>query len=246
MNASADSWVIGQRDRYRMRRIFCRDVLFKYLAPLFWKMTVTGLENIPPDGPVILMINHMAAPDPLWVVSTTRPRFVVPMSKIENFQHPIFRVFVWAWGAYPIHRDRVDREALKTALQLMDAGEITLIAPEGTRHHALQRSKDGLAFIATRSNAVIVPTAIHHTEGWQRDVLAPWRRTPVHVTYGPAFRLRTGGRTRIPREAMRQMSDEMMYQLARLLPAHNRGEYSNLDAMTTTHLDFINPARKVS
>lgn len=237
--ATTDSWAIQQREQFASRRHFVRDIAFRWLAPVFWKVTVAGLEHIPASGPVILMINHLTAIDPIVVVGTAKPRFVVPMSKIENFQNPFTGVLVRTWGAYPVDRDRVDREAINIAMQLMDAGEMTLIAPEGTRNYALHRPKDGLAFIATRTNATVVPTAIFNAEGWKQDLVIPWRRTPVHVSYGPAFRLRTPKEGRVRRETLRSMTDEMMYQLALLLPERNRGEYTDISQLTTDYLDFI-------
>lgn len=239
MTLASDSWAVRQRDIYDSRRRFIRDVLFKWAAPLLWKLTVTGLEHVPPDGPVIIMINHITAIDPILIAGTLKPRFVVPMSKIENFQNPLAGLISRSWGAYPIRRGAVDREALNISMQLMQAGEVTLIAPEGTRSNALQRPKDGLAYIATKTNAVIVPAALYDAETWKQDLLIPWRRTPIKVSYGPAFRLRTGGARRVPRDQMAQMSDEMMYQLARLLPERNRGAYSDLSRLTTDYLDFI-------
>ncbi len=238
IEVTPDSWAVRQREMFASRRRFFRDVVFRHLAPALWKLTVTGLEHIPAEGPTIVMINHMAALDPIVVMGTVRPRFIVPMSKIENFQNPFSGVLVRSWGAYPVDREKMDREALNIALQLMAAGEMTLIAPEGTRNNGLQRPKDGLAFIATRSDAMIVPAAISNTEGWKEDLLRPWRRTPIHVSYGPAFRLRRG-EGRIPRETLHRMTDEMMYQLARLLPERNRGEYADLGRLTTDYLDFV-------
>lgn len=234
-----DSWAVQQREQFASRRRFVRDVAFRWLAPIFWKVTVTGLENIPASGPVILMINHLTALDPMMIACTAKPRFVVPMSKIENFQNPFASVLVRTWGAFPVDRDRVDREAINIAIQLMHAGEMTLIAPEGTRNHALNRPKDGLAFVATRTNATVVPAAIFNAEGWKQDLAMPWRRTPVHVSYGPAFRLKTENGARVRRAVMSQMTDEMMHQLALLLPERNRGEYADLSQATTHHLDFI-------
>ncbi len=243
MNQPAESWVVRQREIFQGRRHFMRDILFdKVACKVLWKLTVTGLEHIPASGPAILMMNHVTAVDPFAALGSARPRYVVPMSKIENFWNPFVGILVRSWGAYPVRRGEVDREALRTALLLLEAGEITLIAPEGTRSPALIRPKDGLAYLATRAKPapVIVPTAVYNLETWLRDLVTPWRRTHACVSYGRGFRLRTeGGGRRISRETLSAMTDEMMYQLAALLPERNRGVYSDLDKATTNYLEFV-------
>ncbi len=241
MTVSTESWVIQQRQIFRFRRHFMRDILFdKLVRTVFWDVKIEGLENIPPEGPAILMINHVTAADPVAVLGATRPRFVVPMSKIENFWNPFSSILVRSWGAYPVRRGTVDREALRIAEKLLEAGELTLIAPEGTRHPALGRPRHGLTYIAVRTNAIVVPTAIYNLETWLKDLVIPWRRTEVHVHYGRPFRLKKGGRKRIPRAELHRMTDEMMYQLAALLPERNRGEYADLSRATTDYLEFVN------
>lgn len=242
MDTSAKGWVILQNRVFRSRRHFMRDFLFDKLArALVWEVNILGLENIPASGPVILMMNHITAVDPVAILGVTRPRFPVPMSKIENFGGPIAGLFARSWGAYPVRRGAVDRRALKATLDLLNAGQVTMIAPEGTRSPALIRPKAGLAYIAVRANpaTVIVPTAVYNLETWLRDLLIPWRRTPVHVSYGRGFRLRHEGEGRFPRDVLDRVMDEMMYQLATLLPERNRGVYSDLDAATTDYLDFV-------
>ena len=242
MTVPADSWVIRQRDIFRSRRQALRFLYDKVACTLLWKPVVEGLDNLPASGPAILMINHVTAVDPIAVLATVRPRFVVPMSKIENFWNPLVGILVRSWGAYPVRRGEVDREALKTTLQLLEAGEITLIAPEGHRSPALIKPKDGLAYLATRTDSapVIVPTAIYNLETWLRDLATPWRRTEVHLTFGQGFRLKVEpGAKRLPREVLAAMTDEMMYRLAMLLPEHNRGVYGDLSRATTHYLDFV-------
>lgn len=239
MTPELDNWAARQEELYGKRRRILRDVIFKTIAPLLWKIHVTGVENIPADGPVILMMNHMSALDPAWAMAAVPHRFVVPMTKIENMRTPGIGHIARLWGAYTINREQVDRQALKTAIDLMAAGEATLIAPEGTRSPALIPAKHGLAYIAIKTNAVIVPLAIYNSEGWNRDLAIPWRRTPLQMRYGPAFKLRTNERKRIPRDEMAQMSHEMMYQVAQMLPEKNRGYYADLSQMTTATLEFI-------
>ena len=237
-------WVLRQREMFLGRRRFLRDVVFKYIIQtLLWNITVEGLAHIPAEGGAVLMINHVTAADPLVAVGVVRPRFVVPMSKIENFRTPGIGLVVRSWGAYPVRRGEVDRDALRTTIQLLEAGEVTLMAPEGTRSPGLIQPKDGLAYLTTKVDPppVIVPTALYNLETWKEDLLKPWRRTPAHVTFGRGFRLRTVPGQRVRREALAAMTDEMMYQLAILLPERNRGVYSDISQMTTDYLDFVEP-----
>ncbi len=238
MTVSAESWAIRQRRVFDLRRRLIRSVLLRGLGfGLLWKATISGVENVPASGPTILMMNHMTAIDPLPIMGLL-DRFVVPMSKIENFQHPLWGVLTRSWGCYPVRRGEVDRQALKTTIDLLQAGELVLIAPEGTRSPALIRPKDGLVYVALKTNPVIVPSAVFNFDGWVRDMFIPWKRTPIHITFGRPFRLKQAGQ-RISREDMARITDEMMYQLSILLPERNRGVYADLSKMTADSLIFV-------
>jgi 1-acyl-sn-glycerol-3-phosphate acyltransferase len=116
------------------------------------------------------------------------------------------------------------------------------ISPEGTRHpEGLRQPKDGVVYVASKSNATIVPVAVTGLNDWKRTV-PTLRRPKVIVQYGPAFRLKTGGRTRIPREELSAMSEELMCQLARAVadPAL-RGDYADLSKATTNLIEFVDP-----
>jgi 1-acyl-sn-glycerol-3-phosphate acyltransferase len=211
-----------------------RDVLLQYIGwPLLVKPHVEGLENIPPEGGVILMMNHTVTIDGVVVAGVVKKRNVFPMIKAENFKHPLFGPLVRMWGAYPVERDKMDRQALKHTLELLAAGEVVLIAPEGTRQPALAHPKDGLTYIAIKSGAVIVPAAVYNLESWYDDLLRP-RRTHCQVRFGKPFILAD-----ITRPEMPAATREMMYQLAMLLPDAYRGEFSDLTCATTQHLVFV-------
>lgn len=237
---TAEDWAARHRQRHALRRRFMRDFLLRPLGfTLLVKPHVQGLENIPTSGGTILMMNHTIAVDGAIVAGVIHNRFVIPLVKIETMRHwGIEGVLARHWGAVGIQRGEIDREALKAVLDLLRLGELLLIAPEGTRHSQLQQPKDGLAYLALKSGAVIVPTAVYNGETWRKDMFKP-RRTQVQVRFGRAFRLRGAGEKRIPRENLRAITDEMMYQLAALLPENYRGEYSDLSRMTTTHLEFL-------
>ncbi|MCY4526258.1 MAG: lysophospholipid acyltransferase family protein [Anaerolineaceae bacterium] len=227
----------------RWRRQVFRAVI-RMVAFGFNRLTVSGLENIPASGPLIMMINHTSGLDPGLIMATTNNRFVIPMTKIENTQFFLGRLAVWWWDCYTIRRGEIDRQALTTSIELLRDGQCILIAPEGTRQRqgGLARPKEGLAWIATKADAVILPCAISGARGWNRK----WfrlQRPEIHLRYGRPFRFRTEGARRLSRERLQQMTDEAMYQLAAaLVDPDLRGAYSDLDKAGSSTLEFVGTA----
>lgn len=231
---------IARQPRMAWRRQLLRGLLRTVGFSLLCKVDARGIENIPRSGPTILMMNHISAIDPIVTMAVVTHRYVIPMTKIENARSPVLGFFVRWWGAYTVNRDEVDRSALMNSIELLKSGQLILIAPEGTRNpHGLSEAKDGLAYIATKADAVIVPTAVHGAVGfktrWQH-----FQRAFAGITFGRPFRFRTDGRTRIPRDELRLMTQEAMYQLALTLPDPTlRGAYSDTALATTDHIHFI-------
>jgi 1-acyl-sn-glycerol-3-phosphate acyltransferase len=226
------------QDRFNGPRRFMRDVLLWLGFHLLVKVDIRGLEYIPPAGPTIVMMNHRGAVDPFVVLGAVRPRFVVPMSKIENFRIPLIgRLMRW-WGAYPVRRNEIDRSALQTTVELLRNGNLVLMAPEGTRQPAMIEGKDGMTYVAIKADAVLVPLGMNGTREFFHNIKR-LRRTHITMDFGPAFRFRTNGRERIPRDEMRCMTQEAMYQLAKLLPEPLRGVYSDLGKTTTDTIEFV-------
>lgn len=222
---------------YTFNRRIIRDFLLKYIGfKLIVVPHVEGLENIPISGGTILMMNHTITIDGVIVLGVVKRRFVVPMIKAENFDHWFFGFWARRWGAYAVKRGEADREALKLTLNLLEKGELVLIAPEGHRQPQLHDPKDGLTYLALKSGSVIVPTAIFNLETWYANLLSP-RRTHATVRFGKPFRLKASGR--LSREEMRQATHEMMYQLAMLLPEKYRGDYADLSRATVDYLEFL-------
>jgi 1-acyl-sn-glycerol-3-phosphate acyltransferase len=217
-----------------------RQFLNKCLRFAYWlllRLAVEGADNIPPDGPTILMINHINFLDP-FVVAGSMPREVTAMSKIENFSIPFWgRVFKW-YGAIPVQRGEADRTALKAALAVLKTETMLLIAPEGTRspHLALQQAHSGLAYIGYRGKATIVPVAVTGTPRFSHNIKR-LRRTPVHLKVGRPFLLHTDEK-RLERQTMDTMTTAAMYQLAALLPPEHRGIYGDLEQATENCLRF--------
>ncbi|WP_119071818.1 lysophospholipid acyltransferase family protein [Aggregatilinea lenta] len=231
--------IVYRQDQLDRRRGFLRDVVLRKIAfGLLVKMTIEGTEHIPTSGPTIVIMNHIAAIDPFVVTGAITSRFVVPMSKAENYDSPVAGFMARAWGAYPVKRGEVDRRALDSTIELLRRGRMVLIAPEGTRQLALSDAKDGVTYIALKANATILPAGIVGTNHFPAT-LKRLRRTPVTVRFGRAFRFRTEGRARVPRDEMAAMTHEAMSQIAALLPEHLRGAYRDTAQTPAGHLEFI-------
>lgn len=222
------------------RRRFLRDWLLHPLGfRLFVKFSSTGLENVPQRGPTIILMNHIAGLDPVMAGVALQKRLVTPLGKKEVLTYPVLSWLIRMWGVIPVDREQIDRSALSRILAVLEAGHCILIAPEGTRHPQMQQLKDGIAYIATKTNAIIVPTGVEGCDDFGHNIKR-FKRTTVTVKYGQPFRFKTGGKSRINRETLRQMTDEAGYQIAQLISPKRRGVYSDLANATPNTLEFLN------
>jgi 1-acyl-sn-glycerol-3-phosphate acyltransferase len=221
--------------RRRVLRFLLRYIGFNFLAKLD---LVEGLENVPSSGPGILMINHIAFVDSIVVLHVV-PRNIVPLAKIEVYDYPLVGIIPRLWNVIPVRRDEVDRRAVRMALEVLQAGEMILMAPEGTRGESLKEAKGGLAYIASRADVPVIPVAIENTIGFPTTPLSPrWRGPGACVRFGKPFRFKQTGK-RPSREEMRVMTDEAMYIMAAMLPEHRRGAYAALSRRTTTTIEWL-------
>jgi 1-acyl-sn-glycerol-3-phosphate acyltransferase len=197
-----------------------------------------GLENVPREGAAILMINHIAFVDPIVVLHLV-PRNIVPMAKVEVYEYPVIGIFPRLWGVIPVRREEVDRRAIRMALEVLSAGEIILVAPEATRSPQLQQGKEGVAYLASRSGAPVVPVAIDGTVGYPSFPLSRrWQGEGAQVRFGRPFRYKPNPE-RPDRETLHKMTEEAMYVLARLLPEARRGVYADLSKATQDTLEWV-------
>lgn len=219
--------------RRRILRFLIRVIGFTFLARVD---KVEGLENVPAQGPAILMINHIAFIDPI-VVLHVLPRNIIPLAKIEVYSYPFVGIFPRLWGVIPVRREEFDRRAVKQVLDVLSAGEIVLVAPEGTRGPQLSQGKEGVAYLANRSGAPVIPVAIEGTVGMPMlRYSRRWRQPAAHVRFGEKFRFRSDlGRP--DRDLLRKMTDEAMYILSAMLPESRRGYYSDLSKATRDTID---------
>jgi len=205
--------------RWLIRRIF----------NLIARMEVRGYEHLPKEGSFVLATNHLGIVDvPIAFYALDRwDMFVMIGEKWQDVG--LFRWVGKYFNFIFIDRFNPDIKALRQVIALMEANNILVIAPEGTRSRtgALIEAKPGVSYLATKLNRPIVPVAI---TGTQDKVLfgnlKRLRRSHVTVTAGPAFTLPP-----LPREnrdeVLRQYTDEIMCRIAAILPDQYRGVYAD-------------------
>ncbi len=204
---------------YRLSRAVLR-VLFH----VFTRYQVVGEENLPPGGPLILVMNHIHMLDsPAAMVAV--PWQVRILAARKWARHPL-GLFLRLVGATFINRGEVDRRALRWALEALRQGQVFGIAPEGTRskNHQLQAARGGVAYLAYASGAPMLPVTVTGVE----RIFSSWlrlRRAHVCVTIGPVFKLPELDH-RPKADELLELADGVMYRLADQLPPEYRGVYA--------------------
>jgi 1-acyl-sn-glycerol-3-phosphate acyltransferase len=216
--------------------------LMRQIMPLLLNLDLSGLEPIPPTGPVVIVGNHTNFVDPV-LAYIVQPRYIKGMTASETYRRPVFNLFAWAVEAIPVERGTPDREAIRACIQALENGWVLYIAPEGTRNHdgALQHGKAGITLILLHAGThiPIYPIGFIGLEHFWAN-LRRLRRTPVRVVTGEPFYLDPPpGRVR--REAREQMTTEMMAQIAALLPPENWGVYADQVGKPPEYLRFDLP-----
>lgn len=204
------------------------------------RLDVADLQKLPPRGPGILMSNHTTNIEGPAYYLFIQPRPATALGKRELWENRLTRFFMELWGIIPVARGQVDRQALRAAYRALDEGKFLGIAPEGTRSKTgeLRQAQPGIAMLASKRKVPIYPVA-----HWGLINLGPnlkrLRRTRVTIRVGRAFRVRVPEGSKLSAGDLREITDEMMYQMAALLPKRLRGIYSDVESHSPRFLEFI-------
>jgi len=148
------------------------------------------------------------------------------MAKEELFRSRFSSYFVRGFGAFPVHRGRLDKQAFRQADQLLAQGLALVMFPEGKRSKSgqLQPASSGSALIALRSGAPILPVGITGTEKI-KGVAWMLRRPVITVNIGHPFRLPPGS-SKLTKVELAELTNFIMGRIAELLPPEYRGNYA--------------------
>lgn len=216
--------------KYPRRRLF-RFFLRKLSIPVFGvvsKMEIIGRENLPDEGPLLLVGNHFSFIDPVSFVRIAR--WPIEFLGGAEFAHAPLSVR-WIpsiWGYYPLYRGTGSTYALKAAEAILNQGGVLGIFPEaGNWAEVLRPARPGTAYLAVRTGAPLVPVGIHGLN----DVfpaLGKGIRANVTIRIGEKFGPFTvTGRGRERRVKLDEIGHEIMRRIAKLLPPEKRGHYSD-------------------
>ena len=164
---------------------------FPFIPP-FWKalfrIKIRGAEHIPASGAVLLVTNHRSNLDPIFV-GCCFPREVHFMAKSELWKFKPFGTLIDRLGAFPVNRGEADRNAVKRALEILAAGGVVGMFPEGHRQRSgkLGEIQAGVSLFALREGVVTIPMIMDGTERIVRDKV--FRLPKVRVIFGPPLEL---------------------------------------------------------
>jgi 1-acyl-sn-glycerol-3-phosphate acyltransferase len=210
----------------------------KGITRLLCHIEAEALAQVPQSGPLILVCNHINFIEVPLLYTRLLPRPITGYAKSATWDSPILGPLFSLWGAIPIRRSTADVSAIKAGLQALEDGKIVGITPEGTRsgHGRLQRGHPGVVSLALHSRAPLLPLVYYGSETIHQN-MRRLRRTDFNIKVGRPYKLVAHGE-RVTSSVRRVMTDEIMYQLARLLPPAYRGVYADVSASTTNYLQF--------
>ena len=203
------------------------------------KIDAPDLDRVPRIGPLILAVNHINTLDVPMVEAQLYPRNLIVLAKEETWDNPFMGWLFTTFNAIPIRRGEVDLAAIHRSLEVLEKKEILAIAPEGTRSYdgKLQVGQQGIVLLALRSGVPILPVVHWGGESLSRN-FKRFERTPVHIRVGKPFSLDAKG-DKVVGKVRQEMVDEIMRQMAALMPAEYRGVYADCDDRQEKYIQFV-------
>jgi 1-acyl-sn-glycerol-3-phosphate acyltransferase len=225
--------------KYIVRRTI--NFLARTLTDIVCKIETQGLDRIPLKGPILVIVNHVNYLELPILYPRVRTDMGTGYSKVENWDNPFLSLVFNNWNLIPLERGEADVTAMRKGLQALSEDKILFITPEGTRsrHGRMQKAKPGVVLMAIRSGAPVWPIACYGGERFTENI-KHWRRTDYHVVVGDPFTV-DGNGARVTAPVRQKIVDEMMYQIAALMPPAYRGYYQDVSTATEEYLHFSAP-----
>lgn len=210
----------------------------KNLTRLLCRIDAKQLARVPQTGPLILVSNHINFLEVPLIYTHLLPRPITGFAKSETWDNPLMAYLFDLWEAIPLHRGEADMAAIRSGLEALEAGKILAVTPEGTRsgHGRMGVGHPGISLLALQSHAPLLPLVYYGGERFRQSIFRV-QRTDFHISVGNPFYVNNRD-SKVSRLLRRRITDEIMYQLAALLPPYYRGHYADLSNASENFLDF--------
>lgn len=197
---------------------------------LLFKIRVEGIEHVPKRGAVILASNHLSFSDSIFL-PLVLDRRVTFVAKAEYFEQRKTAWFFKLMGQIPVKRGggAASQRALESAKEVLDAGEVFAIYPEGTRSPdgRLYKGRTGVARLALDTGAPVVVAAMIGTrEAQPIGQVKPNFGSPVTIKFSAPLRFDRFASSRQDPLVLRQITDEIMFELRELSGQEYVNEYA--------------------
>ncbi len=201
--------------------------LIKGIAAPFFQIIARsehhGVENIPKNGGLVLVCNHISLFDVPYIVIQL-PRHPHFMAKKELFKG----AFAWVvrmFGGFPINRGERDTWAMEQSGRVLGAEQVLFMFPEGTRsgqEAQLKRGKIGAVRLALEHQVPVLPMSVLGTQ----HIEWGWRKNHITLHFGePMDVVAMAGEPPYSNETLQDITDQMMQRIAAMLPPAHRGYY---------------------
>lgn len=195
---------------------------------------VKGRENVPDQGSLLIVCNHLHVVDPPIIAASIQIKTVI-MAKEELYRGRWSRFWVQNFGTFPVRRGVPDRRALSQAEYWLKQGVSLIMFPEGKRSSTIEMQPAllGSALIASRLNVPVLPVSITGTEklrepGW-------WLRRPrITITIGQPFHTPPID-GKLTKDDLTQLTNYIMGHIAGLLPREYQGVYARGESASPQH-----------
>jgi 1-acyl-sn-glycerol-3-phosphate acyltransferase len=211
----------------RLARIVMRPI-FRGLFHLLGRVRITGRENVPKSGAYLIAMNHISIYDPPFVVAfwPTTPEVA---GAVEVWSKPGQSTLVHLYHGIPIHRGEYDRNVFERILAVLQAGHPLVIAPEGGRSHVpgMRKAYAGIAYVVGMAKVPVIPAGVVGTtdDFFQRALRGERPVIEMHIGC-PIWLPPIQGKGEQRRKSRQDNVDQVMFQIASLMPPEYRGVYA--------------------
>ena len=191
-----------------IRKAIVRGAIYLY-CKVVYRAKITGTENIPRSGAILLCANHKSFLDPPLIESTCKRPDVRFLAKKELAKSKFLAHFGKLFGEILVEKDAKDMKAVKEVLKAFKNNEAIAIFPEGTRNglEKGEKVKDGAAFFALNSDAIVIPAGIKGGE-------KPFKK--VTVTYGKPIDFSEYKTNKKDKDVLEKTTEKIMSEILKL------------------------------